>query len=336
MRTTMKSLVAVFVTSGLVTLAGFGQDKLAQTGMKFLSVGTDARASAMAEAVTAVEGYSSSMFFNPAGMASLKSFVNFSLGQTRWIADIDHNFASVAISPFGGDYGVLGFTIQSVDYGELQETIRADNEQGFLDLGTFEPTAIAVGIGYARALSEKFSVGGDVRYVRQDLGSSAVDFDADGNVLKLDNAVDVFAFDFGILYRTGFRSLNFGMTVRNFSREIRYQKESFQLPLTFKLGISMDVADILPTDNEMHSILLSVEASHPRDYAEQLNIGAEYTFMQIVSLRGGYLFNNREYDYTLGFGLQKSAGRFHLGLDYAYTSFEPFDNVQRFSLQFSL
>ena len=36
-----------------------------------------------------------------------------------------------------------------------------------------KPNAYAVGLGYARALSDKFSVGGNVKYVRQDLGTGA-------------------------------------------------------------------------------------------------------------------------------------------------------------------
>ncbi len=95
----------------LLSTAGLGQlQKLAQTGMKFLSVSTDARASAMGDAVTALEGHSSSMFFNPSGMARLNSFANVSLGQVSWIADIYYSYGSAAFSPLKGHYGVFGIT----------------------------------------------------------------------------------------------------------------------------------------------------------------------------------------------------------------------------------
>jgi hypothetical protein len=314
----------------------YAQQKLAQTGMKFLSVGTDPRATAIGEAMTAVEGYSSSMFYNPAGMAWTNNFVDFSLGKNNWIADIKHTFGSVAFSPFHGDWGVIGLTLHSVDYGEMQETIRWDNEQGFLDIGTFKPTAFMIGIGYARALSDRFAVGGNVKYVTQSLGGGTIAASSSDNLNKVDNTTNVLAFDFGILYKTGFKSLNFGMTVRNFSREIRYQKESFQLPLIFRIGLSLDILDFFPVDKETHAFLLSADATHPRDYPEQINIGGEYVFMQTFALRGGYMLNNDEYGVTYGLGVHRLVGDFRLGIDYSYVPFGIFDGVHRFSFQFSM
>ncbi len=336
MRKRFAMLASACALYALFTPNGYGQQKLAQTGMKFLSVGTDARASAMGEAVTAVEGYSSSMFFNPAGMARLNSSANISLGQTRWIADINYNFGSVAFRPFQGKFGVIGITVLSVNYGELLETIRADNEQGYLDIGTFKPTAFAIGLGYASALSDKFSVGGNVKYVTQSLGNSTVDLDPLGNPMKTKNSTNVVAFDLGILYKTGFKSLNFGMTVRNFSREIRFQKESFQLPLTFKIGMSMDMLDIVSHDKEKHSFILGVDAEHPRDFPEQIEIGGEYVFMKVLALRAGYVYPSDEHGVSLGIGVQKSLPDFMLSFDYAYTPFGVFNKVHRLSFQFSL
>ena len=38
-----------------------------------------------------------------------------------------------------------------------------DNDQGFIDTENFYPSALAIGLGYGRALSESFSVGGQVK-----------------------------------------------------------------------------------------------------------------------------------------------------------------------------
>ena len=64
-----------------------GTDKLAQTGMKFLSFSPDARAAALGDAITAKSGGASSLFYNPAGMARVEG-MNVSFGQTQWIAEI--------------------------------------------------------------------------------------------------------------------------------------------------------------------------------------------------------------------------------------------------------
>ena len=333
----------------LLSPAGYGQEqqKLAQTGMKFLNVGTDARSASLGDAVTAFEGGASSMFYNPAGMSRLSNNANISFGQTQWIADIKHLHAAAAFAPLGGAYGVFGVTLQTVDYGDLQRTVRADNTQGFLDMGTFQPTALALGVSYARALSDRFSIGGSVKYVNQNLGDAAKaisytysDTTQKDTVftryVKVQNFREVAAFDFGVLYHTGYKSLTFGMAVRNFAKEIKFQDETFQLPLIFKIGLAMDALDFFDVDKEMHSLLVSVDATHPRDYPEQFNVGLEYSFMKMLALRGSYLFNNSEYNYSLGIGLQKSFGTYLLGLDYSYTPFKPFDPVHRFTFQFSL
>ena len=89
--------------------------KLAQTGMKFLQVATNARQTAMGDAFTAADGYSASMFYNPAGMAKLGSLMDVSIGQTQWIADINHKAVSFAIKL--EDIGTFGLAAQYVDYG---------------------------------------------------------------------------------------------------------------------------------------------------------------------------------------------------------------------------
>jgi hypothetical protein len=143
-------------------------------------------------------------------------------------------------------------------------------------------------------------------------------------------------FDFGVLYNTGFESLSFGMSIRNFSEEIRYAQESFQLPLTFRIGVSMNTLDLLNMDPDKHSFLLSIDATHPRDFPEQIGIGAEYIFMKMFALRAGYEFPNDEHGFAAGVGFQKDIADFRFGLDYAYTPFGVFGDVHRFSFQFAL
>ncbi len=337
MRKSIGYTITLLAALGMLSSMVIGQNqKLAQTGMKFLNVGTGAQQTAMGEAVTSIEGSSLSMFYNPAAMARLSSLYDVNLGQTRWIADINHNFASVAISPANGDYGVFGMTLQFVDYGNLQETIRSSNEQGFLDIGTFRPTASAIGLGYARALSDRFSVGGNVKFVTQNLGDATTSLDSYGDPLKSTSSKDVLVFDFGMLYKTGFKSLNFGVAIRNFSQEVKYEREGFQLPLIFKIGVSMDAVDLAELDHKIHSLVIGVDATHPRDYPEQVNIGAEYLFMQILAVRGGYMSNNDEYGWTYGLGIQKLFGDVKLGFDYSYTPFGVFTQVSRISFNLTM
>lgn len=331
-------IILVFIGLSLVMGGADAQNKkLAQTGLKFLAANMDARSGALGSAFTSLEAGSIMMFHNPAGMARQEAFADVSLGYMTWIADIQYTYAGVSFAPFDHQYGVIGVNITNVNYGEFYGTIRADNFLGYIETGVYAPKAMAIGISYANALSDKFSVGGNIKYAMQDLGSAYLGVDASGNMIEAKNKLDVVVFDFGLLYRTGFKSLNFGMTVKNFSKELQYFEDQFQLPLTFKIGLSMNMFDLMQNmDPATHNLLLSVDAIHHRDYPEQLDFGAEYNFMNMVSLRAGYVYPADEQSYSLGVGLKQSFAGYNLGVDYAYTPFGIFDPVHRVSLMFSL
>jgi hypothetical protein len=334
--TLFRYLTAALAVTILCTSTSLGQkenQKLAQAGMKFLSVGLSARQTALADAFTAVQGGSESMFYNPSGMSGLKGMTDVSLGMVQWIGDIQHYWLAVAFAPWDGDYGVLGLSFQFTNYGEVQSTIRANNAQGYLDAGIIKPNASVAGLTYSKAISDRFAVGGTIKFVSQDLGTGYVQvtynttpggtdegFYADSSQ-TVTNTLLVPAFDFGLQYKTGFKSLIFGMAVRNFSREVEYVKENFQLPLTFRIGLAMNMFDMLELDPSEHALLLAIDAEHPRDYPEQLKIGLEYLFLNSIALRAGYVSPADEHQFSFGFGVQQKLAGIDFGLDYSYTPF---------------
>ena len=324
-----KTLIILIGIMLFVTL-GLAEDKLAQTGFQFLSVATDARAGAMGDAMTSLELGVASLYFNPAGMAWTDNRIELLATQNQWIADINYNSYALSYTPAGGRYGVFGMTFVSVDYGEVEGTMVWENEQGYIDTEIMNPTAFSAGLGYAKSLTDKFSVGGQIKYAGQQLGKNMTTYGEDSLIVKK-NLAFAAAVDFGTFYRTGFKSLVFGMSVRNFSNEIKFEKEAFQLPLTFRLGLSMDLMDFMP-EMSGHSMLLSVDASHPRSYPEQLMVGLQYGWQETLYLRLGYEGNHDENDITYGFGIS----RFGVSFDYAYTPYGVFDNVQRMTLRFAL
>ena len=344
----MKKLSAVLFSTLL--LAGSLSDdivaqnkKLAQTGFQFLSVVSDARGAAMAEAMTSLQTGSSALFFNPAGMAEMSSFFDVSGSINKWIGDINHTTFSLAINPFQGEYGVLGFSAQLVDYGDFYGTVvNRASPQGYDDTGIFSLNSIAIGVGYAKQISDRFSIGGQVKWIQQDLGESIIPINIRVNPVNentriadtatASNKMSPLVFDFGTQFRTGIKSLVFGMSVRNFSKEVKYVDEGIQAPMVFTLGISMNVMDLvdeLPLDQ---SLFISMDASHYRDHPEQIKIGLDYKIMGMFSLRGGYISSNDQNDFTYGLGVTK----FGFSFDYSYTPFGVFNNVQRFTFRFAL
>ncbi len=310
--------------------------KLGQTGFQFLSVSPDARAASLGSAVTAAEHGAIGLMYNPATIALSSQSLDVALGQNQWFTDIDYNFASVAIRPAGGQFGTIGVSVVAVDYGTLQGTVRADNEDGYIRTEEFGPSAYAAGIGYARAITNRFSVGGQAKYARQSLGSALVTLgDAESGILPNEENLEkgTMAFDFGVLYRTGFRSLNFAASVRNFAGEITYAERSFELPLSFQLGLSMDLIDLTQLSSDVHSFSVLVDAVHPRAYSEQVKVGGEYVFMSSIALRGGYVYPTDEEGVNLGVGVRQTIQGVALGLDYAYTDLRVFGSIHRVGLR---
>ncbi|MFA6541154.1 MAG: PorV/PorQ family protein, partial [Bacteroidota bacterium] len=260
----------------------------------------------MGEAFTSVEGTSSSLFFNPAGFARMKESFQAEVGTTQWIADINHTFASMAIATPNNDYGVFGVTVQSVDYGDLIRTIRLPNSaSGYMDVGTFSPLALSVGVGYANALSDRFSVGGRVAYNIQNLGDGIKETNDQFNPIVTTSEDEVLSFDFGMLYKTGLKSLNFAVSIRNFSKETKFERETFSLPLTIRIGMSANVMDFLSSSSEPDPFLISVDAVNSRDFPETINLGGEYVFMKALALRAGYMFGYDEKGFTAGLGVSQ-------------------------------
>ncbi|MBN1481732.1 hypothetical protein JXA70_15775, partial [candidate division KSB1 bacterium] len=108
--------------------------------------------------------------------------------------------------------------------------------------------------------------------------------------------------------------------------------DHFNLPLLFRVGVSMDVLKGLGNSN----LFLSVDALHPNDDVESINLGAEYLFNELLALRGGYnsLFAaDAEAGLSFGAGIhQRMMGTIELNLDYAFRDFGLLNSVQMFTL----
>ncbi|MEA3288229.1 MAG: PorV/PorQ family protein [Candidatus Marinimicrobia bacterium] len=334
----MKRFIVTILALSITVQLGYAQQKLGQTGAQFLSIASDAWGGGMAEAMTIIEMKSASLLFNPAGMARLDASVDIMASQNQWIADITHNLFTAAISPADGKYGTFGASLMSVDYGSIQGTMVWDNDKGYIDTEILKPTAFAAGLGYAKALSDKFSVGGQIKYIGLNYTRSVFP-DDDGNADTVKSHIAyASAFDFGTIFKTGWHSLAFGMSMRNFSDQIKIEKESFQLPLTFSLGIGMDVFDLFRDQMGNQKLQIAIDALHYRSHPEQIKIGFEYKPVNMLALRTGFYTSEDENgdtfdenDLTFGIGIQQ----FGLVFDYAYTPKGVWNEVHRVSARFS-
>jgi len=312
-----------------------GLNKTAQSTMNFLLVGTSPRACALGEAFTAIGSGSESMFYNPSGLTSMNTEFDITLNYTSWIADI--NYLSGAAAWNLGLYGVVGINLLTVNYGDIKGTSlvspgeSANYPLGYKDNGNLSNVgAYSVGLSYAKAISEAFSIGGNVKIAGQNLGES--DF---GTSVKQNNAAKL-VFDAGVSYATGFKGFTFGMSIRNFSTSLKREEIDEQLPLLFSLGAAINLMDVLDEEYaESNSVLLAVDFLHPNNYSERVNIGVEYKFQQMVAARFGYQTNRDIASWSAGVGFNSSISDYDFEVSYSYSQFDFFDNVQRISLNFS-
>lgn len=324
-----------FILLSAAISAQVGLNKLAQSTMNFLLVGTSARACGLGEAYTTVGSGSECMFYNPAGMAEMTSDFDINLNYTQWIADINYLSGGISINLY--NYGVVGFNLLTVDYGDIYGTSLITSSQqeqyplGYIDNGKIgNVSAYAFGLSYAKAISQQFLIGGDIRIAGQNLGESVI---ASGP--KKNDATKV-VFDAGVEYYTGFKSFRFGMSIRNFSSNIKRESIEDQLPLQFVLGAAIDMLDIFDSEHAAENTLtFAVDFLHPNNYSERVNVGAEYTLLGFLALRGGYQTNRDVASWSGGVGVRTSVSDYNMAVDYSYSKFDIFDNVSRLSLSFN-
>jgi len=313
-----------------IPLQAAGLKKVGQAGMKWMSIPIGARGAALGNAYTAIANDVSSMFWNPAGLAFTKGIHVFA-NRTQWIADINMN--SAALSYNAGDWGVFGLSYVSMDWGTLHGTQRANIGKGYIETGDFSPVDWTVGLNYARKVSNSFSFGGHVHYISENLGTTY-----EGSFtepVKYTAKMNLFSFDFGTYYFTGFKDLRLAMTLQNFSQEKEYRLEHFSLPLMFKFGAAMDILKFW-TDSKLHTLTLSIDAVHPRDFSERMHFGLEYIYNKMFFLRSGYKYNYDEENLSFGAGLVYNIHSLTVTIDYSYIMFKNLGNVQMFSFDFSL
>jgi long-subunit fatty acid transport protein len=310
--------------------------KKGTTAAPFLSIGQGARALSMGGAFVAVADDPSSMYWNPAGIADINGTA-LVVDHTSWLADIQYNYLAGAIHL--GDIGTLGISFTASNIGEMAVTT-TDNPEGNGE--TFSVSDIAVSVGYAIKLTDRFSIGFNPKFIYQKIWKTSA---------------SAMAIDIGVKYDTPFDGVILGMSISNFGAKMQLQGTStsvlydpdqttsgnngkipanlatdeWALPLNFRVGIAYKALS-----DETNKLILAIDASHPNDNYESIDLGAEYVFNDFLALRSGYksmfLVDSQE-GMTLGIGVKQAVvGNFQILFDYAYQDFGVLKNAQKFTI----
>lgn len=312
--------------------------KVGTTAAPFLEIEIGSRALGMGGAFVAVANDATAIYWNPAGIARL-SKSEATLIHTNWLVGTNFDFAGIVLPM--GRMGSIAVSITSLSTDEMEvRTVR--NPEGTGE--KFSYGDLSAGLSYAKNLTNKFSIGVNVKYISQRIWH----MNAKG-----------YALDIGTLFRTEFNGMMIGMSISNFGGSMKlegkdvfvnydeapqfggsneripaYKKtDDFPLPLLFRVGIAMDLLK-----NSRNQLTIAADAAHPNDNTEYINLGMEYIFRNQVALRFGYknLFTlDTEEGFTAGVGTKlKLAGGVALKIDYAFQDFGRLHNAQRFSLGF--
>lgn len=227
------------------------------------------------------------LFWNPAGLAGM-SGTEAMFSNTAYFADMRVNYVGIATQV--GGFGALGLSVKALDVGDIIVTTTAAPE-GTGDI--INPTFTVVGVSYAREFTDRVRFGGTVSFVNE----SIRDVSASG-----------VAFDFGVLYATGWRTLNLGLAMKNFGtsmhfdgagfgssqnipsadpsaspRTLRATSSSFEMPSYFSLGASYDLVD-----NSQYQLKALGAFQNNNFVGDNVSGGMEWIYRKQLALRASY------------------------------------------------
>jgi len=316
----------------------------------FLELGYGGAGNAMGDAYVSICNDLSAVYWNPAGLGAMESNEIMIMYQP-WILDI--NTSSISAGFAHPVVGTFAATFYQTAFGEEKVTSMAMQD------GTgevFDGQDLAFSISYGRKLAQWFSFGATAKYISSRIWHETA------------SAVAV---DLGAIVNTRFFSwterpgdgLNIGMSICNYGTRMRYngidlketvdidpfkegnyayiparyETESWELPLTARIGVSIN-----PFVSEKHRITLATDFLHLNNNSEYINIGAQY-LMKITgfgefALRGGYKgmeMIDSEYGLSLGMGIKLLyLNNKALKIDYAFRDIGVLGGMHTYSLSF--
>ena len=191
-------------------------------------------------------------------------------------------------------------------------------------------------------LTDRFSIGFNAKYISERIWHER------GRSL---------AFDVGTLYDTGLKGLKIGACISNFGSGLQLSgsdlliyhdsdpihlgnndkiigelmTDKWPLPLNMQFGLSYAF-----NPSPFLGVQVSVDALHPINNSESINLGSEVKLFNMLFLRGGYnsLFqSDTEAGMTMGAGLDyKLFGASNIRVDYAFANLGRLGDISRFTL----
>lgn len=316
----------LYVAFFLTFLTGFNllaQERAITTAAPFLLIIPDARAGGMGDIGVSTSADAFSQHHNPAKFAFSEAQFNLGVNYTPWMRELvnDVFLGGFTFANRINERSAWATSLKYFTLGEIQLT-----DGGGYDIGIEKPNELAIDGTYAMKLSETYSMGVTLRYIRSDFALKV-----ENSELKTVNSigVDVSGYyqsnedyygDFSGKWRGGFNISNIGPKVRYTDGG----NENF-IPTNLKIGggfdFIIDEYNTISTNLELNKLLIPtppirdpltgevVEGKEdnvswfkgifqsfgdaPDGFSEELKeftwaLGAEYLYDKSFALRAGY------------------------------------------------
>ena len=323
--TTYKKILFLFLS---VALMFSGRVCAGEYAADFLRIGTGARALAMGGAYVALANGVSAPYWNPAGLSGLRGYA----------VQLDHVSLFKGLSQYNALSLALGFdkrmalsltwirlgvddipryaTLQGTRLDRLTQTsYRSTGEAE----GYFSDTEDALFFTFARKeffdlyfgggmadnpVPAEFSFGISGKYIRQNLD------DAVGTGQGLDAGLLLRFISRSSTYRDYDRWLGFGLQMRDLSRAAMVWSTTSGHRDEIQTGVQAGVA----ASNLFKSVRTRLTLSADKEFGfyDQLRLGGELSFFDVVAVRGGYFDEH----FSAGAGIAIT----HFEVDYAFVS----------------
>lgn len=326
------STTSVFADANNISGASSGEfTKVGGAGAQFLKIGVGGRANALAGAYSAISNDLSAVYWNPASIADIHAYGAF-FSYTNWFASFSHNYAAACL-PVGERFmGAVQLT--SFNSGDIElTTLENSNGTG----SHYKVSDYCVGLSFAGNLTDQFAFGITAKYIV--------------NTFSSVNASGI-AFDIGTIYDTGLQGIKLGFTLKNLGTQetysgvdlrslkkyndamdaapidVEYLANPFSIPLIFTIGASSEVYK-----SGEHVVLAAIDFVTHSDVPENYCFGAEYTWNELISLRGGYIIGHDQFNASCGIGFRYFTSGFGGILDYSFSPSSTMGYINRLSLQ---
>lgn len=284
-------------------------------GVTSLAIAPDARAAGMADIGAATEADVNSQYWNPAKYPFNIARAGVGVSYTPWLRKLvnDINLANVSGFYRIGDYSAVQASLRYFSLGEVYLSSMEDM--------TINPYEMAIDVGYSRLLSERFSMGVNLRFIYSDI---QYDYSAESSAGKA-FAADIAMYRLGY-FMAGSRECSFawGLNISNIGSKISFggDDNSEFIPTNLRLGFNLTIPF-----NEYNKFSIAADANklliptYPKQNTDKGESEEEYTervqkeYYDVSPIAG--IFKSFG-DAPNGFKEELEEIRWSLGCEYTY------------------